>query len=75
VFIYVGFRSSRPDLASVWEVVKKLRDNNIDQSQMVEITSNHCARNDCQQKQEVTHPDNGAGTETQTSAIVDTLDN
>jgi hypothetical protein len=42
VFIYVAFRSSRPDLATVLEVLKKLRDSNIDESQFVDWSSNRC---------------------------------
>jgi hypothetical protein len=74
VFIYVAFRSSRPDFATVWEVLKELRDNNIDESQLLNPSTNRCPMLDCQQKEEVTHPDNGTGTGTQTSATVDTLD-
>ena len=69
----MAFRSSRPDLATVWDVLKKLRDNNIDESQLVEQSSNRCPMLDCQQKEEVT--DNGAGNGTQTPASVDVLDN
>jgi len=50
VFIFVAFRSSRPDLATVWEVLKELRDNNIDDSQLVEWNSNRCAMLICLQK-------------------------
>jgi hypothetical protein len=75
VFIYVAFRSSRPDLATVWEVLKELRDNNIDESQLVEWSSNRCPMLDCQQKEEVTPTDNGAGNGTQNPATVDVLDN
>jgi len=72
VFIYVAFRSRRPELATVWDVLKELRDNNIDESQLVEQSSNRCPMLDCQHKEEVT--DNGAGNGTQTPAIVDFLD-
>jgi hypothetical protein len=50
VFIFVAFRSSRPDLATVWEVLKELRDNNIDESQLVEWSSNRCAMLICLEK-------------------------
>jgi hypothetical protein len=43
VFIYVAFRSSQPDLATVWYAMKELRDNNIDVSQMANWSSKHCA--------------------------------
>jgi hypothetical protein len=75
VFIYVGFRSWRPDLATVWEVLEKLRDNNIDESQLLNSSTNRCPMFDCQQKEEVTPTDNGAGNGMQTPAIVDFLDN
>jgi len=42
VFIYVAFRSIRPDLATVWDVLKELRDNNIDDSQLLNSSTNHC---------------------------------
>jgi len=32
VFIYVALRSIRPDLATVCDVLKELRDNNIDET-------------------------------------------
>jgi len=54
VFIYVAFRSSRPDLATVWKVLKKLRENNIDESQLLNWSANHCPMLDCQQKEKVT---------------------
>jgi hypothetical protein len=42
VFIYVAFRSIRPDLATVWDVLKELRDNNIDDRQLLSWSTNHC---------------------------------
>jgi hypothetical protein len=42
VFIYVVFRSIRPDLATVWDVLKELRDNNIDESQLFNFSTNRC---------------------------------
>ena len=42
VFIYVAFRSFRPDLATVWDVLKELRDNNIDESQFLNFSTNRC---------------------------------
>jgi hypothetical protein len=41
-FVYVAFRSKNPDEATVKEVQKILKDNNIDIKQLVEITTNHC---------------------------------
>jgi len=42
VFIYVAFRSIRPDLATVWDVLKELRYNNIDDSQLLNFSTNRC---------------------------------
>jgi hypothetical protein len=50
VFIYVAFRSWRPDLATVWEVLKKLRENYIDESQLLNWSTNRCSMLDCPQK-------------------------
>jgi hypothetical protein len=43
VFIYVVFRSSRPDFATVWDVLQELRVNGIDVSQLANWSSNNCA--------------------------------
>jgi hypothetical protein len=75
VSIFVAFRSSRPDLATVWEVLKELRYDNLDESQLLEWSSNRCAMIICLQKQEVTDTDNGAGNGNQTPATLDALDN
>jgi len=42
VFIYVAFRGIRPGLATVWDVLKELRDNNIDENQLLNWSTNHC---------------------------------
>jgi hypothetical protein len=75
VFIYVAFRSNRPDLATVLEVRKVLRDNNFDANKLVVWSANSCPMFHCQKKQEVTPTENGAGNGTQSPATGDTLDN
>jgi hypothetical protein len=54
VFIYVAFRSRTPDLATAWEVLKELRDYNIDENQLLNWSPNRCAMLNCQQKEKVT---------------------
>jgi hypothetical protein len=41
-FVYVVFRSSRPDKETMKKVMKELQDNNIDVSQLVEFSADHC---------------------------------
>ena len=40
--VYVAFRHSHPDKATVEEVLKVMQDNNIDVSQLVELSADHC---------------------------------
>ena len=40
--LYVGFRKSHPDIATVLQMVKKLQENNIDFTQLVITDTNHC---------------------------------
>jgi hypothetical protein len=42
VRLYVGFRSSQPDEEIVEEVLEKLKEYNIDVSQLVDWPANHC---------------------------------
>ena len=42
VFVYVAFRSSRPDIATVLHALQKLEDNNIYVSHLVAWSTNHC---------------------------------
>jgi hypothetical protein len=42
VAVSVAFRSIHPDKATVLEVLEKLRENNIDDSKMVTLSTNHC---------------------------------
>jgi hypothetical protein len=42
VFVYVGFRTQHPDEATMKGVMKELQDNNIDISQLEEMTADHC---------------------------------
>jgi hypothetical protein len=42
VSYYVGYRSNPPDEATVNDVHKWLEDNNIDTTQLVEWSANHC---------------------------------
>jgi len=42
VTVYVGFRKSHPDIATVLQMVKKLQENNIDFTQLVITDTNHC---------------------------------
>jgi len=39
---YVAYRSQHPDKARVKDVLKKLKDNKIDISQLVEYGTDHC---------------------------------
>jgi len=61
VFIYVAFRSSQPDFATVWYALKELRDNNIDVRQLANWSSKHCAMQNFEEKEEIPHRDTGAG--------------
>jgi len=40
--VYVAFRSSRPDILTVNQALKKMEDNNIDVTQLVMLNTNHC---------------------------------
>jgi 2-iminoacetate synthase ThiH len=40
--VYVAFRSSRPEIATVLHVLEKLQDNNIDVRQFVIWSTNTC---------------------------------
>jgi len=42
VTVYVGFRKSHPDIATVLQMVKKLQENSIDFTQLVITDTNHC---------------------------------
>jgi len=42
VAVYVGFRSRHPDEETVNEVHRKLQENNIDVSQLVDWTAHNC---------------------------------
>jgi hypothetical protein len=42
VLIYVSFRGSRPDEETVKDGLKELEEKNIDVSQMVEFSADHC---------------------------------
>jgi hypothetical protein len=42
VFIYVTFRTRQPDSATVQQVMKDLRDNDIDVEQLVQWPQNNC---------------------------------
>jgi len=42
VTVYVGFRKSHPDIATVLQMLKKLQENNIDFTQLVITSTNHC---------------------------------
>jgi len=44
---YVFFRSNRPDLATVMQVLKKLTEYNIDYSQLVLASSDQCQKTEC----------------------------
>ena len=61
VYVYVSYRSQRPDKATVKEVLKKLKDNNIDVSQLVEYGTDHCQKAESSIKEEVPHTDTGVG--------------
>jgi hypothetical protein len=42
VSVYVTFRSNRPDIATVKDVLKDLQQNNVDVSQLVDWKADHC---------------------------------
>jgi len=42
VSVYVAYLSNRPDEATVERVLKELQNNNIDVSQLVDWTADHC---------------------------------
>jgi hypothetical protein len=42
VYVYVAFRSQKPDKATVKKVLKVLKKNNIDVSQLVEWKRDNC---------------------------------
>jgi hypothetical protein len=42
VYVYVGYRSKNPDGKTVIEVLQKLKDNNIDVSQLVDWPVKSC---------------------------------
>jgi hypothetical protein len=42
VYVYVSYRSNRPDEATVKDLMKDLQENNIDVSQLVEWPADHC---------------------------------
>jgi hypothetical protein len=46
VILYVGYRSKYPDEETVSEVLQKLKDNNIDVSQLLERPGNNCPKED-----------------------------
>jgi hypothetical protein len=41
-YVYVGYRSQHPEEETVGEVLKKLQENNIDVSQLVDLPADHC---------------------------------
>jgi hypothetical protein len=63
VVTYVSFRSNRPDLATVMEVLKKLREYDIDYSQLAIASSDQCQKKECSRKrqEEVRHRNNVVG--------------
>jgi len=40
--VYVAFRTSHPDILTVYQALKKMEDNNIDITQLVMYNTNHC---------------------------------
>ena len=40
--LYVGYRTSRPNKETVEEVKQKLRENNIDENQLLDWPADHC---------------------------------
>jgi hypothetical protein len=41
-YVYVGYRSFRPDETTVKDALNDLQNNNIDVNQLVEWTTDHC---------------------------------
>jgi len=48
--VYVAYRSSRPDEGTVNTVKQKLKENNIDMSELVESRFDHCLPKNLQEK-------------------------
>jgi hypothetical protein len=42
VYVYLAFRSNRPEVATMKDVLKDLQENNIDVSQLVDWATDHC---------------------------------
>jgi len=73
VVTYVSFRSNRPDLATVMEVLKKLRDNNIDYSQLAITSRDQCQDSECKDKEEAAERKRDVGKGKKSSAILNIL--
>jgi hypothetical protein len=51
----VGYRSSHPDEQTVKDAMKELQDNNIDASQLVEFSTDHCKEVESLIEEDVLH--------------------
>jgi hypothetical protein len=73
VSVYVAFRSRYPEEATVEEVLKKLQESNIDTSQFVKLTVDHCQQMKSSEELEVPHRDTGVGDGTHPSTFSNLL--
>ena len=73
--LYVGYRSYRPDNETVEEVKQKLQENNIDVSQFVEWSVEHCRQEEFKESEEDQNAENGEEKWTILNQILDVLDN
>ena len=61
VTVYVGFRSSRPDIVTWLRVQQDLLQNGIDIRQLIKWPKNHCHQADPSTEEEVPHRYPGVG--------------
>ena len=73
-YAYVLYRSQYPDKATVKDVLKKLKENKIDVSQLVAFSTEYCQYGKYS-TEGVPLRDTGIGNGKQPSAVLNTLDN
>jgi hypothetical protein len=50
VYVYLEFRSNRPEVATVKDVLKDLQENNTNVSQLVDWATDHCQQGESSAK-------------------------
>ena len=55
--VYVAFRTSHPDILTMYQALKKMEDNNIDITQLVMYNTNHCKQAELSTEKDVPHRD------------------